>query len=158
MSAPAQTRILVVANRTASTPMLLKEVAQSARDGARFTLVIPPEQGHDHGSDWSREDAEQLLSEAAGGPVDVMDPGDDAVDTIHAAVDAERFDEIIVSTAPQHLARWVHHDLPHRIEHLGLPVRIVPPEPDAHISDELQQKLPNRWSKLPLGDGGAPGW
>jgi len=52
----------------------------------------------------------------------------------------------------------VHHDLPHRIEHLGLPVRIVPPEPDAHISDELQQKLPNRWSKLPLGDGGAPGW
>jgi len=88
MSAPAQTRILVVANRTASTPMLLQEVARSGRDGARFTLVIPPEQGHDHGSDWSREDAEQLLSEAAGGPVDVMDPGDDAVDTIHAAVDA----------------------------------------------------------------------
>ena len=70
----------------------------------------------------------------------------------------KRFDDIIVSTAPEHLSRWVHHDLPHRIEHLGLPVRVVPPEPDTHISEELQQKLPNRWSKLPLGDGGAPGW
>jgi len=158
MSAPAQTRILVVANRTASTPMLLKEVAQSARDGARFTLVIPPEHAHHHGSDWSRDEAEQLLSEAAGGPVEIMEPGDDAVDTIHAAVDAEQFDEIIVSTAPEHLSRWVHHDLPHRIEHLGLQVRIVPPEPDTHISDELQQELPNRWSKLPLGAGGAPAW
>jgi hypothetical protein len=151
-------RILVVANRTASTHLLLEEVRRDAKTGASFTLCIPPEHRHHHGADWSQADAERLMSEAAGAPVDVLDPGADAVDAIHAAVDAGRFDGIIVSTAPEHLGRWVHHDLPHRIEHLGLPVRIVPPEPDAHISQELNQQLPDRWSKLPLGDGGMPAW
>jgi hypothetical protein len=150
--------ILVVANRTASTHLLLDEVRRDAKTGASFTVCIPPEHGHHHGSDWSQEDAQHLMSEAAGAPVDVLDPGTDAVDTIHDAVHAGRFDAIIVSTPPEHLQRWVHHDLPHRIEHLGLPVRIVPPEPDAHIPRELGQQLPNRWSKLPLGDGGGPGW
>ena len=159
MTAPAATaRILVVANQTASTPRLLREVSESAKDGAQFTLLIPPECAQHRGSDWTSEDAAGMLAEAAGADVAVLDCGSDALDTIHGAVDAGQFDEIIVCTVPEHLSRWVHHDLPHRIEHLGLPVRIVPPEPDVHISDELQQKLPNRWSKLPLGDGGAPGW
>jgi hypothetical protein len=159
MTAPAQkARILIVANRTASTAMLLQQVAESAKDGASFMLVIPPEHGRHHGPDWSEEEALALLSRAAGDTVESVPPGPDAVDTIHAVVDAGRCDEIIISTAPEHLSRWVHHDLVHRIEHLGLPVRVVPPEPDTHISEELQQKLPNRWSKLPLGDGGAPGW
>src|SRR5689334_13273452 len=129
MSTAADTnRILVVANRTASTHLLLDQVRRDGKAGARFTLCVPPEHAHHHGSDWSPEDAQRMVSEAAGGPVELMEAGSDAVDTIHAAVDARQFDEIIVSTAPEHLSRWVHHDLTHRIEHLGLPVRIVPPE------------------------------
>ena len=53
-----------------------------------------------------------MLTEAAGSEVGVLDCGADALDTIHGAVDAGQFDEIIVCTVPEHLARWVHHDLP----------------------------------------------
>ena len=107
----AAARILVVANRTASTPTLLHQVRESARAGAQFTLLIPPESAHHHGSDWSQEEALRLLGEAAGGEVAVLDCGDDALDTIHRAVDDGRFDEIIVNTVPEHLSRWIHHDL-----------------------------------------------
>ena len=34
-----------------------------------------------------------------------LDAGSDALDTIHAAVGADEFDEIIVCTKPEHLAR-----------------------------------------------------
>jgi hypothetical protein len=32
------------------------------------------------------------------------------------------FDEVIVSTLPEHVSRWLGRDLPHRIEQLGVPV------------------------------------
>jgi hypothetical protein len=159
MTAPAATaRILVVANRTASTPALLREVRASARAGARFTLLIPPERAHHHGSDWSQEEALRLLGEAAGAEVAGLDCGPDALDTIHRAVDDGRFDEIIISTVPEHLSRWVHHDLRHRVEHLGLPVRVIPPESDTSISEELDQGLPNHWTRVSIPAGGAPAW
>jgi len=159
MTAPAATaRILVVANQTASTPHLLREVTDSAKGGAQFTLLIPPECSQHRGSDWTPDEAVGLLTEAAGSDVAVLDAGADAVDTIHSAVDAGRFDEIIVCTVPEHLARWVHHDLPHRIEHLGLPVRVIPPDDDP-IPDHVKDNLPDGFTHLPVpGAGGAGAW
>src|SRR5687767_6153956 len=112
MSTANAPRILVIANRTASTPMMLDEVAERARAGASFTLLIPPEHGHH--DDWTRETALELMERAAGGDVAILDPGDDPLDSVHRAVSDGQFDELIVCTAPTHLARWVHHDLPHR--------------------------------------------
>lgn len=144
------TTILIVANRTASTPLLLDEVGRRAQTGARFTLLIPPETSAHDGEDWDVEDATRLLERAAGRPVGHLDCGPDPFDTIHRAVDDGACDEIILSTPPQHLARWVHHDLRHRLEHLELPVQVIPPEPDVPMPSDL----PEGWTR-PLVPGGS---
>jgi hypothetical protein len=148
-----QPRILVIANRTASTPMMLDRIAERARAGASFTLLIPPDDGHQ--DDWSREVALELVGGAAGGDVASLNSGADPLDAVHRAVSDGEFDELIVCTAPTHLARWVHHDLPHRLEHLGLPVLVIPPEPDAPIPDLVREAMPNTATIPPLPGGGG---
>lgn len=38
------------------------------------------------------------------------------------------YNEIILSTVPEHHARWHHHKLPDRVQRLGIPVTVIPPE------------------------------
>ena len=135
--------ILVVANRTSSTPALLEEVAERTR-GKRCSVLIPPEHGRETGDDWSQEEAKRLLGGATGGEVECIDCGDDALDTIQAAVDAGAVEQIIVSTPTSHLARWVHHDLPHRLEHLGVPVVVIAAE-EEEVPDDIREGLPTGW-------------
>jgi len=151
MTAP--TRILIVANRTSSTPMLLEEVSRRKEAEVEFTLLIPPEKSA--GADWSPDDARALLSRAAGQDVGQLDCGPDAFDTIHRAVDAGNCDEIILNTPPEHLTRLIHHDLRHRLEHLGIPVRVIPPEPDAPLPDHIRDNMPSEWSYPPPSPGVA---
>ena len=49
----------------------------------------------------------------------------DPLDAIEEIVHDGDFHEIIISTLPQHVSRWLHADLPRRAEHLGLPVTTV---------------------------------
>jgi hypothetical protein len=153
MSTADEPRILVIANRTASTPVMLDTIGERARAGASFTLLIPPESGHH--DDWSQDVAVELVGRAAGGDVASLDAGADPLDTVHRAVSDGEFDELIVCTAPAHLARWVHHDLPHRLQHLGLPVLVIPPEHDAPIPDDVRDAMPEtaRIGTLPGGGG-----
>ena len=153
---PAGTaRILVIANRTASTPALLDEISRHGRAGARFTILVPT-----HGSeDWTTDTAQRVCTKAAGDEVATIECGADPLDTIHRAIGEQAFDEIIVSTAPEHLAAWIHHDLPHRIKHLGLPVTVIH-EADAPPPDHVKEGLPDEWnySSRPLVEGlGANG-
>ena len=141
------TRVLVVANRTASTPALLAAVGAQARAGASFTVLIPAEEAD--APDWTDEEATRLLGQAADQEVTCLDAGSDALDTIHHAVGRDEFDEIIVCTKPEHLARWVHHDLPHRLEHLGLPVSVIPPDED--VPDDIRAGLPTGWRYPEVG-------
>src|SRR3954452_22154770 len=97
------TRILVVANRTASTPALLAGVGARARAGASVTVLIPPEKT-DH-PDWTDEDASRLVGHAADQEGECLDAGPDALATTHDAVGRDEFDEIIVCTKPEHLQR-----------------------------------------------------
>jgi len=153
VSTASPPRILVIANRTASTPIMLDTSADRAQGGASFTLLIPPDHGHQ--DDWSQELALELVGRATGGDVVSLDSGNDPLDTVHRAVSDGEFDELIVCTAPSHLARWVHHDLPHRLEHLGLPVLVIPPEPDAPIPDLVRDGLPNTAHIPPIPGGGG---
>ena len=67
-----------------------------------------------------------LIEEAAGGPADgTVSPRHDPMDAIEELLHEEDFDEIILSTLPRAVSRWLHIDRPHRVAHLGLPLTTV---------------------------------
>jgi hypothetical protein len=133
----ASTRVLVVANRTAATPALLDAVRERAARGAcSFTLLVPnPVRGLDRATDPEDHDRSEgaavlelalpLLAEAAGGPVDGRVGDAEALAAIQDAVNLGDFDEIIISTLPTRVSRWLHLDLPRKVAGLGLPVTTV---------------------------------
>ena len=66
MSESEPRRLLVVANRTKSTPRLLEAIEERARAGCEITLMVPPER-HPDDPDWTPEVAQELVQRAAGG-------------------------------------------------------------------------------------------
>jgi hypothetical protein len=122
-------RLLVVANRTESAPLLLEEVGRRARTGCQIALVVPPERDPD-APDWTPEQALRLVGRAAGDrPVTLLDCGEDAAATIGALVERGECDEILLCTPREHHAHWHRHDLPKRIKALGVPVTAIPHDP-----------------------------
>jgi cell pole-organizing protein PopZ len=59
--------------------------------------------------------------------------GPDVMKGLAEVLRRRQFDEIIVSTLPPGVSRWLHQDLPHRVERkFGLPVTVVTaPKPSA---------------------------
>jgi hypothetical protein len=128
MASDASRRVLVVAHRTAATPLLLDEVrARARRSSCSFTLLVPrPYWDPDTDEAASTlELALPLLEEAAGGHVEGIVGESDPFAAVQQAVEEVGFDEIIVSTLPARVSRWLHRDLPRRVEALGLPVTVV---------------------------------
>lgn len=137
MEASAPARILVVAHRTAATPALLDAVrGRAGRGPARFTLLVPnaahglhrvvdAEDTDEAEAQATLDRALPLLTEAAGSPVEGMIGDPSPLDAIQDAVNVHGFDELIVSTLPSHVSRWLHLDLPRKAEGLGLPVTTV---------------------------------
>jgi hypothetical protein len=130
-------RVLVVANKTAATPALLDAVRErAARGRCEFTLLVP---NTTHGlhkvvdpEDQSQSEAEStielalpLLEDAAGGPVDAMIGVPEPLAAIQDAVNLHGFDELIISTLPSRVSKWLKLDLPHKAAGLGLPVTTV---------------------------------
>lgn len=129
--------VLVVANRTAATPALIDAVRErAARGPCTFTLLVPntarglhkvvdPEdQGASEAQD-TLELALPLLSDAVGGRVEGMIGDPSPLAAIQDAVNLHSFDEIILSTLPTRVSRWLKLDLPHKAAALGLPVTLV---------------------------------
>ena len=113
-------KVLVVANRTASTPRLLEEVARRAKaQPTEFTLLIPDVR---ETADWTRETAVELLSRAARKPVDSLLGGPDLFVAVQDAIHNGDFGEIIISTLPKHRSKWLRRGLIHRVEQLGVAV------------------------------------
>ena len=130
-------RILVVANRTAESQELRDALTSRAADSpAEFFLVVPTTP---HGVAWAGDmhsggdEAAAHMREAvsrlqeAGLEVDGQTGDPDAYAAVQDAINLKGpFDEIIVSTLPVKVSRWLKMDLPHRVERTtGLPVRHV---------------------------------
>ena len=129
--------VLVVANRTAGAPELLEALKERAEKGpVKFHLLVP---STPHGVTWAADmhaggdEAEAHVKAAVEGlraeglDVDDGKVGDpDPVAAVEDAVNFKEFDEIIVSTLPVHLSKWLKVDLPHRVERAtGKPVTHV---------------------------------
>ena len=139
MEASTPARVLVVAHKTAATPALLDAVRKrAARGPARFHLLVPnPRHPSWRPAEASHPDVSEgeqvlalalpLIEEACRGcRVDgAVSPRHDPMDAIEETLHEEDFDEIILSTLPWAVSRWLHLDLPHRVAHLGLPVTTV---------------------------------
>jgi hypothetical protein len=137
MESSAPTRVLIVAARTAATPALIEAVRErAARGPAAFTLLVPnPTHGlhtvvdpEDQGTGEAEAIvalAQPLLEEAAGSSIEHLIGCERPLDAIQDAVNIQGFDEIILSTLPARVSRWLRLDLPSKVGGLGLPVTTV---------------------------------
>jgi len=139
MESSEPARVLVVANRTAATPALIEAVRRRATSGqCAFTLLVPhtphglerligAEESRSHADDAAAvlELALPLLEDAAAGHVESLTSDDDPLTAIQDAVNLRGFDEIILSTLPARVSRWLKLDLPSKVRGLGLPVTHV---------------------------------
>jgi hypothetical protein len=137
MESSAPARVLVVAHKTAATPGLLQAVRErAARGPATFTLVVPntthglhrvvdPEDQEQSEASEVVELAVPLLEEAAGGPVESIIGDPSPMNAVQDAINLHGFDEVIISTLPAKVSKWLKLDLPSKVAGLGLPVTTV---------------------------------
>jgi hypothetical protein len=129
--------VLVVAHQTAATPALLDAVRERARSApATFHLVVPRQAhgmhkvvdpqdiGHDQGNEVLAQ-ALPKLTEAAGATVTGSVGDSEPLSAIQDAVNLGSYDEIIISTLPPRVSRWLKLDLVSKTRALGLPVTHV---------------------------------
>lgn len=130
----AEARILVVANRTAESPELLDALRTRTMQGpCEFTLLVPSTPhgiawaGDMHGGDEEAERhrlafVEELRTEGLNvGDAKVGDP--DPLAAIQDECNFSDYDELIVSTLPLHVSKWLRIDMPRKAKAAtGLPV------------------------------------
>jgi hypothetical protein len=134
-------RILVVANRTVDSSELIAALRQrAARSPASFTLLVP---AVPRGLAWAadmkaggpeaapRVEAGARRMRMAGLELEAAMVGDpDPLAAIGDALRVDRFDELVVSTLPRGISRWLRLSLPHRLRRLtDLPVLHVTAHP-----------------------------
>ncbi len=131
MSTP---RVLLVVNRTAATAAFLDAVrARAQRGPVNFHLVMPATPQGLHrvvdpevaGHEATKERLTRvlpLLREVAGQEVTGHVGDANPLAAVSDAMHLHGFDEIIVSTLPWRLSRWLRVDLPSKLQGLGVPV------------------------------------
>jgi hypothetical protein len=142
-------RTLVVANRTAQTPVLLQEIdRRAAKRPTAFTLLVPDTGGKR--ADWTIDVALKVIRTAASGPerlrpvhVDGFAGGTDPFEAVKQALGGGDFHDVLISTLPERRSAWLKKKLPERVEALGVPVTVITP-PDPSRDRVMSFLLPDR--------------
>ncbi len=119
-------RYLVVANRTLGGDHLLAKVRECHASGSsEFHVLVPAShptkdftwtEGSDHKAAEARL-AEALARFRAAGATVTGEVGDaNPLEAMRDVMRRQSFDEIILSTLPPGVSRWLGQDLPHRAE------------------------------------------
>ena len=145
MESQQYARVLIVANRTASTPRLIEAVrGRATASPCEFALLIPFVSDR-KAADWTLETALRLLRPAARGKIEGLVGGPDPFQSVQDAVRQGNFDEIIISTLPARVSKWVRRDLIRRVEGLGLPVTAIVPGAAKGMRREDIEKAAAQW-------------
>jgi hypothetical protein len=145
----SESRVLLVANRTATDPPLVEAVRRrGARQPVKFHLLVPatpqglhrlvdPEVSGVEAAAERLRVALPILSEAAGQQVAGSVGDANPLAAVQDALNLQGFDEIILSTLPWRVSRWLRIDLPSKVRALGKPVLHVTAADAGEKGDEL---------------------
>jgi hypothetical protein len=131
-------RVLVVANRTAESPELLEALRERAIHGpCEFTLLVPSTphglawaaNTHDEGNEEAEQHRAAFVDELRAEGLEVAGAKVGDPDPLAAICDESNFneyDELIVSTLPLKISKWLRVDLPRKAQAAtGLPTTHV---------------------------------
>jgi len=144
-------RYLIVANQTLGADELVQFVSTRARaEASEFFVVVPATpvmemvggaegvaavggstvmpSSPEHAQELAKERLQTALAQlrTIGAKVDGQVGHRDPIQAVESALKGRDFDEIVVSTLPKRVSRWLHQDLPRRLEHkTQLPVTHV---------------------------------
>jgi hypothetical protein len=151
-----RTRILIVANRTAATQRLLDAVEhRAAAAPCTFTLLVP-DVADRRDADWTLDTARRVLSKAAGTAVGGLAGGPEPFEAVRDAVATGEFDEIVISTLPRGVSKWLRRDLVSRVRGLGLPVTSIIPgdRPGPGMAEDAMGMTGGAYHSAARGSGG----
>ena len=130
-------KVLVVANRTAESPELLMALQErAARGPCEYMLLVPqtphglawaadPDAGHDEAEQHRKAFLDELREEGLN-VIDAKVGDPDPLAAIQDECNFGEYDEVIVSTLPLTVSKWLRIDLPRKARAAtGLPVTHV---------------------------------
>ncbi|MFL5876946.1 MAG: hypothetical protein ACJ76T_13850 [Solirubrobacteraceae bacterium] len=152
--------VLAVANVTADSDELLEALRERTKQGrVRVQLVVPiGGTGPDRAA--GEEQLERGMDRIAEAGIEVQGQvvRGDPVEAVHEVWDPATYDEIVVSTLPTGVSKWLRIDVPHRLERLtGARVQHVetaPPPPQPPV----ERREPRRERSGLLAPLAALGW
>jgi hypothetical protein len=129
-------RVLVVANQTSAGAALRAELLRRAKEHPHvFTLIVPATPPQEH-LVWTDEEALDVAERRLGQALAIL--RDDGLDVVGRVGDAsptlaigdallgESYDEIVLSTLPPGVSKWLKKDLPDRVRRrFDVPLTVV---------------------------------
>jgi nucleotide-binding universal stress UspA family protein len=128
--------VLIVANQTLPSQALADAIAERIRSGVTSFYVVVPATPLGHGLTWDEDATRQEARDRLDGFVAQLvdqnveasgEVGDrDPVAAVRDALRGREIDEVVLSTLPPGISRWLGQDVPSKLRHnVDVPVAVV---------------------------------